>query len=63
MIKVEIVESEHGWGQRIDSTEEFKTQEEVDAFIKEFNAKNNKDTVPDWYMYARQVGPRDKIKI
>lgn len=54
-IKVEIIESERGWGQRIDETIEFDTLPEARLFIKEYNAKNNEVEVPDWYMYARLV--------
>jgi len=52
---VQIIESERGWGQRLDETKEFPTYEKAEAFIKEFNSKNTEDTVPDWYMAA--TGP------
>lgn len=52
-IKVEIIESERGWGQKVDEVKTFDTLEEAEKFIKKFNAVNNKPTVPDWYMYAR----------
>ena len=52
MIKVYIIESEAGWGQRVDEVKEFATQELADAFIKEYNSKNNEPVTPDWYMYA-----------
>ena len=50
--KVVIIESERGWGQRIDETKEFPTYEEAVAFCEEFNKDNNQSTVPDWYMRA-----------
>jgi hypothetical protein len=50
--KVNIIESERGWGQRVDETKVFDTKEQADSFVAEFNAQNNKPTVPDWYMYA-----------
>lgn len=50
--KVALIESERGWGQRIDEIEEYDTYEEAVARIKEVNAKNNLSYVPDWYMYA-----------
>lgn len=56
MYKVHIIESERGWGQRIDEIKEFKTLAAAEKFVEEFNKKNNKDTVPDWYMYA-QLAP------
>lgn len=47
-----VIESERGWGQKIDSVREFGTEKERNDFIKDFNSKNNEPTVPDWYMYA-----------
>lgn len=55
MIKVEIIESERGWGQKIDEIKEFKNIKEAQKFVKEFNSKNDKDYVPDWYMYAKII--------
>ena len=52
MIKVQIIESERGWGQRLDEVKEFKTLKEAEAFCAAFNSKNDKDVVPDWYMRA-----------
>ena len=52
-VKVVIIESERGWGQRIDEVKEFDTREQAEDFVEEFNADNTEDTVPDWYMYAR----------
>lgn len=52
MWKLYIVESERGWGQRVDEVMKFNTYDEADKYKKEFNAKNNLDYVPDWYMYA-----------
>lgn len=54
MWKVDIIESERGWGQKIDETKTFETREEANAFVKEFNGKNDLPYVPDWYMYARE---------
>ena len=56
----EIIESERGWGQRLDEVREFSTKSGRNRFIKRFNAGNNKPIVPDWYMYAREGA--DKIK-
>lgn len=47
-----IVESERGWGQKIDEIKEFPSAEERDKFIAEFNSYNASSTVPDWYMVA-----------
>lgn len=53
MWKVTIIESERGWGQRVDEVKEFKSYEEAKKYQIEFNAQNDKDYVPDWYMYAQ----------
>lgn len=50
--KVNIIESEKGWGQKIDEVKEFDDYDEAVRFIKAENAKNNRDTVPDLYWYA-----------
>jgi len=51
--KVLIIESERGWGSKVDEVREFDTPEEAQAFITEFNKENNLELVPDWYMYAK----------
>lgn len=52
--KAHIIESERGWGAKVDEVREFDTKEERDAFVKSYNEKHNPPTanVPDWYMYA-----------
>ena len=54
-MKVLIIESERGWGQKIDEVKEFATREEAEKFCREYNDKYNPpmDSAPDWYMYAR----------
>lgn len=51
-VEVLIIESERGWGQRIDEVKTFPTLNKANAFIKKFNSRNNLSEVPDWYMYA-----------
>jgi len=53
MIKVHIIESERGWGTRVDEIKEFETKELAQDYINEFNSFNDKEIVPDWYMYAK----------
>ena len=53
MWKVTIIESERGWGQRVDEVKEFKSYEAAKKFQIEFNKENNLLSVPDWYMVAR----------
>lgn len=53
MWRVNIIESEQGWGQRIDEVKTFgEDYNKAKQFRDEYNAKNNLDEAPDWYMYA-----------
>ena len=52
MWKVTIIESERGWGQRVDEVKEFKSYEDAKRFQLDFNKQNDEDFVPDWYMVA-----------
>jgi hypothetical protein len=56
-IKVNIIESEAGWGRKIDSTRTFETLAEAERFIKKYNKSNvekfdKTGVVPSWYMVA-----------
>lgn len=50
--RVTVIESERGWGQKVDEYRRFHTQEEAAAWAEKFNSKNNLPEVPDWYMRA-----------
>lgn len=50
--RVDIIESERGWGSKVDEQKDFDTLAEATAFVTKFNSVNNEATVPDWYMYA-----------
>lgn len=52
--RVDLIESERGWGQKVDETKYFDNLPEAEAFVKEFNSKNTAKVVPDWYMYATE---------
>lgn len=57
MWKVVIIESESGWGRKVDEIKEFPTFEAALKFQKDFNRPNEEDYaktkhVPDWYMQA-----------
>jgi hypothetical protein len=54
--RVDIIESERGWGQKLDGTRYFDNEDEAKKFVKEYNAENNLPYVPEWYMYAEYVG-------
>ena len=51
-IKVVVIESEAGWGQRVDEVKEFDTMKEAEDFVTDFNKDNNAPVTPSWYMYA-----------
>jgi len=59
---VEIIESERGWGSKVDETLEFSgPTAEADAkkYVTDYNAKYNAEPiVPDWYMAAVYTGTR-----
>ena len=50
---VDIIESERGWGTKVDETKLFDSKESADAFVIAYNKDNIETTVPEWYMYAR----------
>lgn len=52
MWTVTIIESERGWGQRVDEVKEFDEFADAKAFADLFNSKNTELAVPDWYMVA-----------
>lgn len=54
--RVDIIESERGWGTKIDEIKYFDTEDSARAFCKEYNASNTKETAPDWYMRADYIG-------
>lgn len=53
--KVTIMESERGWGQKVDSVKYFEgsnAAQEAWDFADEFNKEDMENDVPDWYMVA-----------
>lgn len=55
---VTIIESERGWGQRIDEVRQFKSMDKAWEFYKKFNAEQPKyDYVPDNYYRALEPQP------
>lgn len=53
--KVDIIESELGWGQKIDETIYFDDEEEARKYAEDYNKLNNppRDSTPEWYMFAK----------
>ena len=55
--KVVIIESERGWGQKIDETIYYDNEAEARKAAEDYNKKhNNLDSAPDWYVRADYVG-------
>jgi hypothetical protein len=55
--RVDIIESERGWGQKLDETIYFDNEAEARQYVIDYNLKYNTATeVPDWYMRAEYVG-------
>lgn len=55
--RVDIIESEAGWGSKVDETIYFDNEAEARKYVKEYNEKYNPPgPTPDWYMVAQYVG-------
>ena len=54
--RVDIIESERGWGSKIDETIYFDNEEEAIKYCKDFNSENTEAVAPDWYMRADYRG-------
>jgi hypothetical protein len=54
--KVEIIESERGWGTKIDEVKYFDSEESAKFFCANFNKDNKPGPAPDWYMQANYCG-------
>ena len=50
--QVNIIESERGWGQKLDETLYFKTEKSALSFVVKHNSKNILSTAPEIYWYA-----------
>jgi hypothetical protein len=56
--QVNIIESERGWGQKVDETIYFSTDVKAKTYVQEYNNKYNPPgPAPDWYMIAEYAGP------
>lgn len=49
-IKVPVIESELGWGRKIDDWMVCIDHDDAENFKEEFNSKNTAVNTPDWYM-------------
>lgn len=54
---VVVMESEAGWGARVDDYMICVDMQSAQDFIKDFNSQNTEASTPAWYMYAdKDVG-------
>lgn len=55
--KVVMIESERGWGQKIDEVIYFDNEAEAKKYVEDYNKEyNNQKFVPDWYIVAEYRG-------
>lgn len=55
--RVDIIESERGWGCHLDESLYFDNEIEAKNYATNYNKKYNTEAqVPDWYMYAKYMG-------
>ena len=54
--KVVIIESERGWGTKIDEVKYFDNELEARKFVEDYNRDLPPGDAPDWYMMARYEG-------
>ena len=51
--RVDIIESEAGWGSKIDEIKYFDNKPEAELFIEAYNANLPRGRTPEWYMIAK----------
>lgn len=58
MPKVLIIESELGWGQKVEGVIELDHDMAAEVYCRIYNRMHNppKATAPEWYMYATPEG-------
>lgn len=55
--EVHMIESERGWGQKVDEVLHFIRRDDAEAYARAYNAHfNSADTTPDYYIRAEVVG-------
>lgn len=50
--RVTVIESERGWGQKVDEVKTFDTYEDAAAFRDRINGRNTSPIAPDIYWQA-----------
>jgi hypothetical protein len=60
--KVHMIESEIGWGRKLDRVLSFPTEAKAKAYVKKYNDKyNNEPVVPSWYIIAHYAGYKGEL--
>ena len=54
MFKVVVIESERGWGQKIDEVRKFESADEAWKFHDKVNSHNTEDSAPEIYWRAEE---------
>lgn len=54
--QVDIIESQRGWGQKIDDTIYFQSEEMAKSYVTYYNDDLPTDHVPDCYLQADYIG-------
>ena len=52
--RVYIIESEAGWGSKVDGHRDFDSFEEANNYYTDYNKQNNQDKVPSIYLRAEK---------
>ena len=56
LYRVVIIESERGWGSKVDEVKYFSDAPSAVEFCQNYNKDIMSGEVPDWYMIARYEG-------
>jgi hypothetical protein len=58
--RIQVVESERGWGQRYEYWDGYETLEKAIEAYARVNAENTSPVAPDWYMKALSIEKHDE---
>lgn len=61
LFKVNLIESEKGWGRKSFDTKYFIKENNAISYIKEYNSKNNLKITPDYYTFAEFIGLEEVV--
>lgn len=58
---VTVVESERGWGQKVDQVALYDNRAEAEAHVKSVNEQNTEEVAPDIYWRASMQSFHEKV--